>query len=255
MLPPAPPLDAFLIGQLVWARARPADPFWPARPAPGSRRLRSSPPPLQGLLVDPTDPVEVPENVRAAAQKSSLLVEYLGGSTLMKARVARSAAAGVRRAQRPSAAQGRAKDYAWVRAGQLYPFEEVRAVMEARSFICIARVAHGAARGAHAAAQAQDVKYALRAQFAEAVQEARRSFRSSALLSLLQRLPTAPASRAAPRPPTRRASPTTLTLTIRLLTSLARASPTTPARRRPARSAAPAPRRCCPRASPPPPPP
>jgi len=40
----------------------------------------------QGRMVDPTNRSEVPENVRQACQKDSVLIMFYGGSTLLKAR-------------------------------------------------------------------------------------------------------------------------------------------------------------------------
>jgi hypothetical protein len=202
------PLASFTLGDLVWARARSADPFWPVRRRHATARnalsftrvscaracvmrvahasgapLRAAPTPhadvarvggAQGRIADPTCRAEVPENVAAAAQRDSLCVMFFGPSCA-KARAggrrfaacgvdvaarARARAAAAARAPRPARRralaprvrgfgpagpdarapaapppprQGQKRDYAWVRAGQLYPLQEHKAVMEVRA--------------------------------------------------------------------------------------------------------------------------
>jgi len=122
---------------------------------------------LQGRLVDPKDRAEVPENVRMAVQKDSLLVCYFGGSTLKRVRLIRPRARtqcgacpqdstrgrggeplcrasgpksnsalsenSRRYAVHPFASlQGSARDFGWVRTGQLYPFIAQRELLEVR---------------------------------------------------------------------------------------------------------------------------
>ncbi len=85
--------------------------------------------------------------------------------------------------------QGQKRDYAWVRAGQLYPLQEHKAVMEVRAPAAGARLRPGcrhtqkrrrvcarpADRRAAAAAQAQAVKKPLLEPFNAALLEARAS--------------------------------------------------------------------------------
>lgn len=117
--------------------------------------------------MDPKDRAEVPENVRIAVQKDSLLVCYFGGSTLKRVRLIRPRARtqcgacpqhstrgrggeplcrasgpksdsalsenSRRHAVHPFASlQGSARDFGWVRAGQLYPFIAQRELLEVR---------------------------------------------------------------------------------------------------------------------------
>ena len=91
------PLAHFQLGDLVWARARSADPFWPVRRraacgafaaalsgAAHAARVRAllalTALAAQGRIADPTRRAEVPENVAAAAQRDSLCVMFFGPS-------------------------------------------------------------------------------------------------------------------------------------------------------------------------------
>lgn len=115
------PLSSFDVGSTVWARGRASDPLWPAR------------------VVDAAS-AAVPENVRAAALKRALCVVYLGTATVDKARSWVPAARLTSRNERIDeltpphcAPQTAARDYAWVREGQVFQFAS-HASLEARLF-------------------------------------------------------------------------------------------------------------------------
>lgn len=124
------PLAEFQIGDLVWARARSADPFWPVRGlllraacgfsytlccacAPrlarsARRRAALTPCAAQGRLADPFSRAEVPENVAAAAQRDSLCVMFFGPSCAKVRRADRRFARQAACSGARAAARGRA---------------------------------------------------------------------------------------------------------------------------------------------------